>query len=92
MAHHRIVPDRLRLARCVRRADRVRPSEFEAGPAWQGDAERLESPTEELHRLEVEEIIGGYYRQVGGMDGGRSPATLTVADACMAVMPDRHPG
>ena len=47
---------------------------FEAGPAWRGDAalELFDSPTEELARLEVREIIGGYYRQVGvTWDGGR---------------------
>ena len=47
---------------------------FEAGPAWGGDAalELFDSPTEELARLEVGEIIGGYYRQVGvTWDGGR---------------------
>ena len=46
----------------------------QAGPAWRGDAtlELFESPTEELARLEVGEIIGGYYRQVGvTWDGGR---------------------
>jgi len=45
----------------------------EAGPAWSGDAtlELFASPTEELDRLAVEEIIGGYYRQVGvTWDGG----------------------
>ena len=45
----------------------------EAGPAWRGDAtlELFESPTEELAALEVREIIGGYYRQVGvTWDGG----------------------
>ena len=55
-------------------------SEFEAGPAWSGDAElRLfDSPTEELSHLSVEEIIGGYYRQVGVVwNGGRTLATLT---------------
>ena len=47
---------------------------LEAGPAWRGDAalELFDSPTEELARLEVGEIIGGYYRQVGvTWDGGR---------------------
>jgi len=47
---------------------------FEAGPAWRGDAtlELFDSPTEELGRLEVGEIFGGYYRQVGvTWDGGR---------------------
>ena len=46
---------------------------FEAGPAWRGDAtlDLFPSPTEELARLEVTEIIGGYYRQVGvTWDGG----------------------
>jgi acetoacetate decarboxylase len=46
---------------------------FEAGPAWRGDAtlELFDSPTEELARLELGEIIGGYYRQVGvTWDGG----------------------
>jgi hypothetical protein len=46
----------------------------EAGPAWRGEAtlELFGSPTEELARLEVREIIAGYYRQVGvAWDGGR---------------------
>jgi acetoacetate decarboxylase len=46
---------------------------FEAGQAWRGDAalELFESPTEELADLEVNEIIGGYFRQVGvTWDGG----------------------
>ena len=54
-------------------------SEFEAGPAWTGDAElRLfDSPTE-LSSLSVEEIIGGYYRQVGVVwNEGRTLATAT---------------
>jgi acetoacetate decarboxylase len=47
---------------------------FEGGQAWQGEAslELFESPTEELSRLTVQEVIGGYYRQVGvSWDGGR---------------------
>ena len=54
----------------------------EAGPAWRGDAtlELFDSPTEELARLEVGEIIGGYYRQVGvTWDGGRVLATRRAA-------------
>ena len=46
---------------------------FEGGPAWRGDVELdlFEAPTEELAALEVREIIGGYYRQVGVVwDGG----------------------
>lgn len=39
----------------------------EGGPSWAADAElRLfDAPTEELALLEVGELIGGYYRQVG---------------------------
>ena len=47
---------------------------FEAGPAWRGDAtlDLFEAPTEELALLAVDEIIGGYYRQVGvTWNGGR---------------------
>ena len=54
------------------------------GPAWTGDVElRLfDSPTEELSRLTVDEMIGGYYRQVGVVwNGGRSLATLTPRGA-----------
>jgi acetoacetate decarboxylase len=83
MAHHRVVPG-ISAGSPDAYAELIESgsSEFEAGPAWKGDAElRLfESPTEELHRLQVEEIIGGYYRQVGVVwNGGRSLATLTDA-------------
>jgi acetoacetate decarboxylase len=83
MAHHRIVPG-ISAGSPDAYAELIESgsSEFEAGQAWQGDAElRLfESPTEELHRLQVEEIIGGYYRQVGVVwNGGRSLATLSDA-------------
>ena len=57
---------------------RSRSASFEGGPAWRGDAtlELFDSPAEELARLRVEEIIGGYYRQVGvTWDGGRVLAT-----------------
>ena len=38
----------------------------------------FDSPTEELAQLEVREIIGGYYRQVGVVwDGGRCLARLS---------------
>jgi acetoacetate decarboxylase len=62
-------------------------AEFEAGPAWTGDVELelLDSPTEELSRLHVDEIIGGYYRQVGVVwDGGRTLANVTPAHAATA--------
>ncbi|HTJ67781.1 MAG TPA: acetoacetate decarboxylase family protein [Actinospica sp.] len=54
-------------------------SEFAGGQAWRGDVDlRLfDSPTEELARLEVEEVIGGYYRQVGVVwNGGTSLKVL----------------
>jgi hypothetical protein len=47
---------------------------FEGGPSWTGDASLtlLEAPTEELASLEVHELIGAYYRQVGvTWNGGR---------------------
>ncbi|MFI6480488.1 acetoacetate decarboxylase family protein [Nonomuraea sp. NPDC050663] len=47
---------------------------FEAGTAWAAEATLalFESPTEELARLEVHEIIGAYHRQVGvTWNGGR---------------------
>jgi hypothetical protein len=52
---------------------------FEAGPAWQGQVDdfRLwDSPWDELHSLlPVQEIIGGYYRQVGtSWNGGTTLA------------------
>jgi len=40
---------------------------------YSGDAELdiFDNPTEELHRLPVHEVIGGYYRQVSNsMAGG----------------------
>jgi acetoacetate decarboxylase len=80
MAHHRIVPG-IASGAPDAYAELIESgsSEFEAGPAWTGDAElRLfDSPTEELSNLSVDEIIGGYYRQVGVVwNGGRTLATL----------------
>jgi acetoacetate decarboxylase len=74
MAHHRWLPSIEKeapdaLAELVLSGS----ASFEAGPAWRGDAtlELFTSPTEELDRLAVIEIIGGYYRQVGvTWDGG----------------------
>lgn len=47
-----------------------------AGPTFRADVDELilfDSPTEELGRLAVREIIGGYYRQLGVVwDGGRT--------------------
>jgi acetoacetate decarboxylase len=74
MAHHRVVPG----------IEKGAPDAFaeliesgaasvEAGQAWSGEAElRLfEAPSEEVAALEVREVIGGYFRQVGVVwDGG----------------------
>ncbi len=81
MAHHRVFPGIAKDAPDAY-AELIESgaSEVAAGPAWTGDVEvRLfDSPTEELSRLSVDEIIGGYYRQVGVVwDGGRSLSTLT---------------
>jgi hypothetical protein len=80
MAHHRILPGIASgAADAFSELIESGSSEFEGGPSWSGDVElRLyDSPTEELSRLSVEEIIGGYYRQVGVVwNGGRSLATL----------------
>jgi acetoacetate decarboxylase len=82
MAHHRVLPG-IAAGAPDAFAELIESgaSEFEAGQAWSADAElRLfESPTEELDRLRIDEIIGGYYRQVGvTWNGGRSLATLTT--------------
>ncbi len=74
MAHHRWMPSIVKnagdsLAELVASGS----ASVEAGPAWRGDAslELFDSPTEELADLDVREIIGGYYRQVGvTWDGG----------------------
>ena len=81
MAHHRVFPGIAKDAPDAY-AELIESgaSQVEAGPAWTGDVDlRLfDSPTEELSRLTVDEVIGGYYRQVGVVwDGGRSLSTLT---------------
>jgi hypothetical protein len=81
MAHHRVLPG-IGAGTADAYAELIESgaSRAEGGPAWTGDAElRLfESPTEELDRLRVDEVIGGYYRQVGVVwNGGRSLVNLT---------------
>jgi acetoacetate decarboxylase len=81
MAHHRWMPSIVKgggdsLAELVRSGS----ASVEAGPAWRGEArlELLASPTEELAELTVNEIISGYYRQVGvTWDGGSVLADLS---------------
>jgi acetoacetate decarboxylase len=81
MAHHRVYPTIERDGSGDAYAELIESggAEFQGGQAWTGDVElRLfDSPTEELSRLEVHEIIGGYYRQVGVVwNGGRTLAEL----------------
>jgi acetoacetate decarboxylase len=78
MAHHRVYPG-IEAGGSDAFAELISSgaAEFAGGTAWTGDVDlRLfESPTEELARLEVHELIGGYYRQVGvTWDGGTSLA------------------
>jgi acetoacetate decarboxylase len=80
MAHHRVLPGIERgsgdaFAELISSG----ASGFEGGQAWRGDVDlRLfDSPTEELSRLRVDEVIGGYHRQVGVVwDGGHTLARL----------------
>lgn len=81
MAHHRFLHDITRGSTGDAYSELIASSgaEFEGGPSWQGDVEinLYEAPTEELASLTVDEIIGGYYRQVGVVwNGGTSLARL----------------
>jgi len=84
MAHHRWMPSIEKGAPDVLSELVASGSaSVEGGTAWRGDAalELFESPTEELAELEVQEIIGGYYRQVGvTWDGGTVLGTRNKAD------------
>ncbi len=75
MAHHRWMPSIEKgAADSLDELVSSRSASFEGGQAWRGDAELelFPSPAEELASLEVRQIIGGYYRQVGvSWDGGR---------------------
>jgi acetoacetate decarboxylase len=80
MAHHRVYPDIAGHGDAYAELIESGGAEFEGGQSWQGDVELnlYDSPTEELSRLTVDEIIGGYYRQVGVVwDGGRTLARLS---------------
>src|SRR5580698_1921528 len=81
MAHHRWLPSIEKGAPdALDELIRSRSASFEGGPAWRGDAtlSLFESPSEELARLEVREIIAGYYQQVGvSWDGGTVLAERT---------------
>jgi acetoacetate decarboxylase len=54
---------------------------FDGGQPWAGDAELqlFDAPTEELARLEVQELLGGYFRQVSTVwNGGTVLASDTA--------------
>lgn len=74
MAHHRVMPGIAKGAPdALNELIRSQAAAVSGGPVWRGDAELelFEAPSEELAALTVEEIIGGYYRQVGVVwDGG----------------------
>jgi hypothetical protein len=80
MAHHRVYPGIGGGGDAYAELIESGGAEFAGGQSWQGDVEvnLYDSPTEELSRLTVDEIIGGYYRQVGVVwNGGRSLETLS---------------
>ena len=80
MAHHRVFPDITGNGDAYAELISSGASAFAGGQSWKGDAEvRLyEAPTEELAKLQVEEVIGGYFRQVGvEWNGGRTLARLS---------------
>jgi acetoacetate decarboxylase len=93
MAHHRVYPGIERgtpdsfaelISSCA--------ADFAGGQPWRGDVDlRLfDSPTEELDRLHVEEVIGGYYRQVGVVwDGGSTLAHLSGPKTAEGATADR---
>ncbi|BEL08622.1 acetoacetate decarboxylase family protein [Actinoplanes sichuanensis] len=79
MAHHRVYPGIDSGDDAFAELISSGASEFAGGQAWRGDVDLklFESPTEELARLEVHEVIGGYYRQVGVVwNGGATLARL----------------
>ncbi|XVU29315.1 acetoacetate decarboxylase family protein [Actinoplanes sp. CA-054009] len=79
MAHHRVLPGIAGGGDAFAELISSGAASFEGGPVWSGDVSLslFESPTEELARLRVDEIIGGYYRQVGVVwDGGSTLAHL----------------
>ncbi len=79
MAHHRFFHDIEGSGDAFAELIESSGAQFQGGQSWSGDVElRLfDSPTEELSALTVDEVIGGYYRQVGVVwNGGKSLARL----------------
>lgn len=80
MAHHRVYPEMSGEGDAFAELIESGGAEFAGGQSWRGDVEMnlYDSPTEELSRLTVDEVIGGYYRQVGVVwNGGRSLERLS---------------
>jgi hypothetical protein len=82
MAHHRWLPAIDGKGDAHAEVIESTGAKFEGGKPWAADVESFrlyDVPTEELAGLEVKEIIGGYYRQIGvTWNGGRTLATLGV--------------
>jgi acetoacetate decarboxylase len=76
MAHHRWLPAIDGKGDAHAELIESTGAKFEGGKPWVADVESFhlhDVPTEELAGLEVKEIIGGYYRQIGvTWNGGRS--------------------
>jgi len=78
MAHHRWLPAINGQGDAHAELIESTAAKFEGGRPWAADVESfrlLDAPTEEMAQLEVKEIIGGYYRQIGvTWNGGRTLA------------------
>jgi acetoacetate decarboxylase len=78
MAHHRWLPAIDGKGDAHAELIESTAAKFEGGQPWRAKVDHFElfqSPTEELARLEVREMIGAYYRQIGVVwNGGRSLA------------------
>ena len=76
MAHHRWLPAIDGKGDAHAELIESTGAKFEGDQPWRAKVEHFslfDSPTEELSRLEVREIIGAYYRQIGVVwNGGRS--------------------
>jgi len=81
MAHHRWIPAIDGKGDALSELIESTGAKFEGSPPWAAKVEQFrlfDSPTEELAGLEVKEIIGGYYRQIGvTWNGGRTLAART---------------
>jgi acetoacetate decarboxylase len=80
MAHHRWLPSIDSKGDAFAELIESTGAKFEGGAPWAAEVEAFklyDLPTEELAALPVQEIIGGYYRQIGvTWNGGRTLATL----------------